>query len=335
MTAPTTRHSKFTTPTPGDVASALAEASFHMVPLCTPRPDGACALGYSHTRTKDCGKTPLLGKDWQHKASNDPHVVRSWWQRWPKANVGLVLEPSGLIVVDPDTDEAQEEAAALGLDGGLSRYSRQRAYIFKRPSGCPVANIIKWGRSKAIDLLGKGQVVVYGQHLQGCDVFLEAPSGGLVPTLPDLSDTPPWAVDALKKTAQQQEPRGDRPMSVATPDAVRHTVSRLSRYGWGLWRGDLVASQGRVVPKTEAKAGIDRSSTLFAIGSALARSGASESVICTALAERDTTLGYRKFSGRRDDQEYQRIAAKVTASHQHPLSRAAPVVRGGWEWHHA
>jgi hypothetical protein len=38
-----------------------------------------------------------------HDATTDAAVVRSWWQRWPKANIGIRTgEVSGLLVVDID-----------------------------------------------------------------------------------------------------------------------------------------------------------------------------------------------------------------------------------------
>lgn len=46
------------------------------------------------------GKIPrtLHGKD---DASLDPEVIRSWWTRWPRSNVG-VRPPAGIIVLDVD-----------------------------------------------------------------------------------------------------------------------------------------------------------------------------------------------------------------------------------------
>lgn len=36
-------------------------------------------------------------------ASSDVETVRSWWNRWPDANIGLHLAASGLVAVDADT----------------------------------------------------------------------------------------------------------------------------------------------------------------------------------------------------------------------------------------
>ena len=58
---------------------------------------------------------------------------------------------------------------------------------------------------------------------------------------------------------------------------------------------------------------IDRSDSLFFIGLALAEGGATEGAIVAALEERDTAHGWHKFSDRRDDREYARIAEKAVA----------------------
>jgi hypothetical protein len=63
--------------------------------------------------------------------------------------------------------------------------------------------------------------------------------------------------------------------------------------------------------KEKPEGGTDRSATLYAIGGYLARAGASERTIAEALKSRDVALGFRKYSERRDDTEYQRAAAKA------------------------
>lgn len=46
------------------------------------------------------GKIPMTrhGKD---DATTDPEAIRSWWERWPTANIGIAL-PSPAIVIDVD-----------------------------------------------------------------------------------------------------------------------------------------------------------------------------------------------------------------------------------------
>lgn len=46
------------------------------------------------------GKRPLI-KRWQHEASTDPAKIKSWWQRWPNANIAIATG-GGLLVLDVD-----------------------------------------------------------------------------------------------------------------------------------------------------------------------------------------------------------------------------------------
>ena len=49
------------------------------------------------------GKEPLIeGGRGYLDATTDPEVIREWWRRWPKANIGVACAPSGLVVLDVD-----------------------------------------------------------------------------------------------------------------------------------------------------------------------------------------------------------------------------------------
>ena len=50
---------------------------------------------------------------------------------------------------------------------------------------------------------------------------------------------------------------------------------------------------------------------MYTIAIYLAKAGASEKTIITALANRDIALGFRKYADQPDDTEYQRAAAKA------------------------
>lgn len=84
---------------------------------------------------------------------------------------------------------------------------------------------------------------------------------------------------------------------------------RLDDLGLAVWRGERPAT------KEDSPGEVDRSATLFKIGAELARAGATPKAIRDALADRDVSLGYRKFSGRPDERaelEYRRVANKAT-----------------------
>lgn len=51
------------------------------------------------------GKEPLTAHGFKD-ATTDPATIRSWWQRWPDANVALATgRVSGLVVLDVDMDK--------------------------------------------------------------------------------------------------------------------------------------------------------------------------------------------------------------------------------------
>src|SRR5207247_964527 len=71
----------------GRAAEAYAALGYRVVPMHAVRSDGGCTCRRG-TRCPDPGKHPCLA-GWPRAASATPAEVRSWWQRWPLANVGL------------------------------------------------------------------------------------------------------------------------------------------------------------------------------------------------------------------------------------------------------
>lgn len=100
------------------LAAALryAALAWPVLPLHTPTPDGGCSC-----RPPSCdaiGKHPRLRRG-LHDASLDPDQLRSWWRRWPAANVGVVTgAASGLVAVDVDGPAGAASIARLQLDHG-------------------------------------------------------------------------------------------------------------------------------------------------------------------------------------------------------------------------
>jgi hypothetical protein len=51
---------------------------------------------------------------WQLKASNHPVQIKSWWQRWPQSNVGVLTgRRSGIFVLDVDDKNADSGSISL------------------------------------------------------------------------------------------------------------------------------------------------------------------------------------------------------------------------------
>jgi len=182
------------------------------------------------------------------RATADEDQIRHWWRRWPHANVGIALAPSGLLVVDPDSPAATAEAEALGLRPTPIRRSRSDAYLYAKPHGCPLERAIHKGTSGQIDVLTDGYLVAHGRHLSGADVFIER--------LSDPHPAPEWAVDILRQ--QVEERAAKRSAARGTPgeptDLEDREVLELagaSRVGdrfKRLWEGDTTLWLGEGPP---------------------------------------------------------------------------------------
>lgn len=265
-------------------------------PLCWPNEDGGCACPGEWVEEKglcvpheghDVGKAPIgrLVPNGVKGATANTATIERWWDACPDANVGLALVRSGLLAVDPDSPAADAEARELGLPPTLVRISRNPAFLYRRPPDCPEENDIQTGSSGALDVLGRGYLVVEGRHASGHDVYLD----GADEPVP----SPGWAVEMLRLKAEERAAgdarRRERANGVAAGD---EPPVRLQERGLARWRGELV--------ERKADGNLDRSGSLFFIGLTLAEAGASEATIAAALEERDAALGWRKYADRGD-----------------------------------
>jgi hypothetical protein len=172
------------------------------------------------------------------------------------------------------------------------------AYIYLANDDTPQKRLIHWGESNKIDLLSDGYLVVHGKHQSGREVYLEGD---------DIALLPPWVSNALhskvETTVEIPEVPNDAPPVV------------LSATGGDIWYGRVaVDSKDGRVRAIDQVSSIDRSETLFQLGIKLSKANASYHTIVDALAERDEALGYDKYTDRKDELEYHRIAEKIGQS---------------------
>lgn len=158
---------------PRDVALECLERGWIPIPLCWPAPDGTCGCGRGH-QDHNIGKAPLLGKDYQNVRPTWRDVWK-WWKRWPYANIGILLEPSGLIYIGPDNPASARWAASQfgGLPVTIIRQSHNPGYLYRRPEGCPIGTLKYVDGPIEVDIKSNGYAVVHGTHRTGCEVYLD------------------------------------------------------------------------------------------------------------------------------------------------------------------
>ncbi len=189
----------------GTVKFALAYAGrgWDVLPLYSIRPDGSCECG-----NPDCGRN--AGKHPRNEngltgASRDPAMVKTWWDKWPTANVGIRTGTmSGLVVIDVDQrhegfDTLYELIKAHGpLPETVEQVtgSGGRHLLFQHP-GRDVKNDSQ-GKvlGQGIDIRGDGGYIVAppSKHKDGGVYAWEASS---LPSKTPLSPLPDWMLTLI------------------------------------------------------------------------------------------------------------------------------------------
>ena len=229
-------------------------------------------------------------------ASIKTSAIWDWFHRWPDANIGIVLEPSNLVDIAPDSLDWLGRFQQRGLprtatfrSGGGEGHQH---HLYRRPDGCPAYRLC---RSGEYDIMSAGYCVVPpSRHKSGRQYEWIIPPGEFPQGLPPAPD---WAVAMLQQAADKA-PKANPGTGLGDGPPVR-----LSTVGMAYWHGERV--------KKKPDGITDRSATLFGIGGFLAEAGASERTIVDAIENRDVSLGFSKYTDRRDRSEYQRIAAKA------------------------
>jgi putative DNA primase/helicase len=154
-------------------------------------------------RKKD--KKPLTKWEQYQSARADEETIRSWWRRWPEANIGIVTgEASGIIVLDIDGLEGQQSIKTnrlatpptpTVLTGGGGYH-----YYFKHP-GFLCKNFTK--KYPGIDFRGDGGYVLAPPSLHASGNRYE---WIISPGDEELADPPAWLLDLIVK----QEANGGR-----------------------------------------------------------------------------------------------------------------------------
>jgi Bifunctional DNA primase/polymerase, N-terminal len=276
-------------------AIRLINLDWYVFPVHGINPAGDCTCGQAPCPHR-AGKHPATHRGWKD-ASNRTAALWNWFRRSNNLNLGVSLAPSGLVVVAPDSLEWLDEFRHYGLPdtavtqsgGGPGHYH----FYYRRPPECPLTRI---NRSAEYDIQSSGYMVAPpSRHFSGQDyAWINHPE-----SFRNLPLAPKWAVELLNEVTERRQV-GELQVKNMPRLSGDHPPAELNEKEMRLWTGTEY-----IGTDTE----VDRSSTLFAIGAALADNGATHEQIIAALANRDTALGYGKYPTR--PVEYQRIAIKL------------------------
>lgn len=124
-----------------------------------------CKLWFEKPGDLKAKKKPLI--DWKEFQTRLPTEaeVRSWWKKWPWAQVGMAVGPDagpfGIVTVDYDLGHSREDLAALALPLSISVQTPTGGghTHLKYPKGKKIKNSV--GKIKPfIDIRGQGGFVV-------------------------------------------------------------------------------------------------------------------------------------------------------------------------------
>jgi hypothetical protein len=198
-------------------AAALryAAAGIAVLPLHTPAPGGGCSC-HEQAACESPGKHPRL-RHGLLEASRRPVTIRAWWDRWPRANIGLA---TGAVLDVCDIDTTDGLRAVLDLLGVI------------RPAGPLIRTGSGWhlwytagdlpsrvGLLPGVDWRGRGGLVVAppSLHATGARYTFQQPWQPHIP----LPACPPQLRTLV--LPPPPPPYGDRPIA----DLDRYTQAAL------------------------------------------------------------------------------------------------------------
>lgn len=242
-----------------------------VIPLCWPDELGNCGCGGNHPPAA-AGKAPLL-KNWPEVEVTE-ETIRKWWTQWPEANIGVVLDRSGLLVVDADSDEAVAEAQELGADCTAQVTSGRGRHFYFEAEELPTARAVHVGESRELDLLTAGYAVLPPSlHRLGSEY--QWTKG----TSYDLAPAPEWVTEWLEEAQSKQV----EPLELTSElPAVR--LDDLTVSDW--LKRVIVQGLPAAVERYES-----RSEAIFGVMRSLLQSGHNIETIAAVLLNQEWAIG--------------------------------------------
>jgi hypothetical protein len=228
-----------------DWALRYASLGMAVMPLHSVDQFGACSCRIA--QCKPVGKHPRT-RHGVSDASTDEAIIRSWWSRWPDANIGVATgSKSGIIVLDVDPrnggdrtlDErvmqhgALPETVHVRTGGGGSHYYFRRA-----------AHASTYHDPAGIDVLGDGGYVVAPPSATASPYEFHDCSSpfddGVYP-----NDAPAWVTALVERVSAPEPGKGKKPAGPLVPmqpfelrcvrqalDVLAQTDAPVARDSW-------------------------------------------------------------------------------------------------------
>lgn len=145
---------------------------------------------------EEIGKKPIVKWEAYQKRRATPKEISAWWQKWPKANIGLVTgKVSGVIAIDIDSPRGQE--AYTSEFGEIHNTIRQKTgkpggmhLLFRPMPKFEYRNFAK--KIDDVDFRGDGGYIVIAPsvHVSGDKLYTWDNIDPIVDGLDDLMDVP-------------------------------------------------------------------------------------------------------------------------------------------------
>lgn len=214
------------------------------------------ALGLAVFALAPKSKAPRKDSRGFYDATKDENTIREAWKKEPYSNIGIATgQPSGIIVLDCDSEDAFDEAAQRGLPTTwIVKTKRGYQVYFKRPDWPKVPTIAQdKPNGDAFMGLPDAEIKADGGYVVAPpSVHPDGPvyQWEVSPDEAELADPPPWLLDILraklaKSTQSQPKPAHlPGPLPAAGPDAgaaalVARHVGRLNASLQGSRNNDL------------------------------------------------------------------------------------------------
>lgn len=249
-------------------ALAMTDLGFFVTPLCWPTSQGKCGCPKHHTDLKEIGKAPLLGEGYEKEKLSRARVI-ALALKYPHANWGLLLKPSGLLASDADSAEADREVERRGAPPGPRHRTAKGVHRFFRNRSGVIGNTTKRGDSKTLDVLATGYVVLPGSKHQSGVLYESEVSFSEA----ELEDAPEWMVDLLRESQKAQAEVEALPDDLSPIDLKKLKVPA--------WVKEVILKGQTSHPKKYPS----RSEAVFAVVTALLKAGHDTATIAAILLD--------------------------------------------------